>query len=422
VDIADETNATLTLSGVQSTSEGAYRVVVSNEVAAIASSNANFSLVTVPIIFSQSQPTNPVVIYESNMTLSVTAFAPGQNNGFPLGYQWQFNATNLTGANSSAYTIAANTNCAGTYSVLITNAAGSTSAVWQASFTFEGSYIGTNTLAYHLSTNAVGYAAGYSGGFYDELEVSGWSYAFYTETNMALLTNAVWSTNFWLKGVQGLSATCIGFSNSLGGQGLVTMVSPRHCLFAEHMHSGLGYFTAAFLDTNNVIYWRTNVETIFLGNDTSLGILDADLPASVGYLPILPTNFSNYLPTNKTSKVQGIGMNQDLRRFGQPMTLRAIDHPDPIYIGWSHTNTAPFGLETNWNVPLRGGDSSAPEMFLIHNQLVLATHNYYATFGPNYGIQFDLINQKMHYLSTNNSAGTDYQLTPFPLTNWPTIH
>src|SRR5271170_1201412 len=80
------------------------------------------------------------------------------------------------------------------------------------------------SLAYHLSTNAVAHARGFAENYSALLELSGWSYATYSSTNLWRLTNSVWSTNCWLRGVQGLSATCIGFSNSLGGQGLVTMV------------------------------------------------------------------------------------------------------------------------------------------------------------------------------------------------------
>ena len=237
-----------------------------------------------------------------------------------------------------------------------------------------------------------------------------------------MITNAVWSTNFWLQGVKGLSATCLALSNSLGGQGCVTMISPRHCLYANHMHLPPGHFTAVFLDTNNVIYWRTNMQNVFITDDISVGILDSDLPQSVGFLPVLPTNFTNYLPSNSSSYVQGIGMNQDKCMFSQPMTL---GNPEVV---WSSGNTAPFGLQTNWNVHLRGGDSSNPEVLLVGNQFVLVSHNHteetntWTGSGPNYVFQFNAINQNMHYLSTNNNVGTDYQLTTFSLTNWPLIN
>ena len=173
---------------------------------------------------------------------------------------------------------------------------------------------------------------------------------------------------------------------------------------------------AAFLDTNNVVYWRTNMQNVFIGNDTSLGILNADLPPSVQFLPVLPANFLNYLPTNSHCYVQGIGRNQGARMFGQPMAFNSTA------VFWNPAIAVPSGLATNWNIGLVGGDSSNPEMLLIGNQLVLTSHNFGRTIGPNYAAQIDAINRQMHYLSTNHGAGTDYQLTQVSLTNWPAIH
>jgi hypothetical protein len=421
VNIAGATNSTLTLTNVQAAQQLPYRVVVSNEVGTIASSNANFYLVTTPVIISQTPlPTNQVAIYKEMLTLSVSATAPGQNNGFPLSYEWKFNGTNISGATSASYTLLGDTNSwggtnsSGTYSVTVASAAGSASASWQTTMTYEGSYVAPGTLAYHLASNAVGRATGFTGSETDKFELFGWTHAYHSGTNLALLTNAVWSTNFWLKGVQGLSATCIGFSNGVGGQGLMTMVSPRHYLCSTHMHPES--YLAAFLDTNNIIHWRTSLGRSDVGNDTSVGILNADLPSSVGYLPVVPSNLSDYLPTNSWGIVQGVGMNQDMRVFSQPMTLG-----DAGFVNWDPRGVIPYGLGTNWSVTLRGGDSSGPARLLVGNQLVLVGHNGGIGGCPNYAYQIDAINQSMHYLSTNNNAGTDFQLTPFSLTNWTTI-
>ena len=416
VNLLGATNAALMLTNVQAAQIGSYDAVVSGNggTGSIVSSNANFYLVTPLVIISQTLPTNQIVFYQSNLTLSVTATAPGQFNGFPVGYQWQFNGANIAGANTASYSFNANNGSAGTYSVIVTNAVGGTNVFWQMTINYSGSYIDVGTLAYHLSTNAVGHTNGFVGSYNDMVEYSAPS-----STNLDRLTNAVWSTNFWLKGVQGLSANTIGYSNVLGGQGLITMVSPRHYLLATHMHPE-GYMIA-FLDTNNVVYWRTTLQRIDVtntaANDTSVGILNADLPPSVGFLPIVPTNLSSYLPENGSSNVQGIGMNQQFRLFSQPMTFGTN------YVSWNNSSMAPFGLPINWDVLIVPGDSSAPEMFLISNQLVLASHNYSAGVGPNYASQLAAINQQMHYLSTNNAVtNTDYQLTIFSMTNWPVIH
>lgn len=265
-------------------------------------------------------------------------------------------------------------------------------------------------LDYHLATNAAGHAAGRTSGYPDWLAFSAPN-----SVHLNRLTNAVWSHTFWLRGVQGLGATPIGFSNVLGGQGLPTMVSPRHYVGATHMHPE-GY-RIAFLDTNNVVHWRKTLQRVDVANDTSVGFLDAELPASVGFLPVIPANFTNYLPITSAQFVQGIGMNQDMYLFSQPMAFGYGG-----YVTWDSSRNVPNGPTKNWNVSLRAGDSSNPEMLLIGNQLVLVSHNYTAGSGPNYAGQIPAINRVMHQLSTNHHARSDYQLTEFPLTNWPAIH
>jgi hypothetical protein len=150
--------------------------------------------------------------------------------------------------------------------------------------------------------------------------------------------------------------------------------------------------------------------------DTSVGILNADLPPSVGFMPVVPTNLSRYIPESKTLIVQGIGMNQDMKYFGQPMGFS-----DAPFVIWNSQFASPNGVPRAWNVALRGGDSSNPEMLLIGDQLVLLSHNYSVQGGPNYAYLVEAINQTMHELSKHNHVRSDYQLTPFSLRNWPRI-
>jgi len=270
------------------------------------------------------------------------------------------------------------------------------------------SLMAEGTLAYHLSTNTAAHAAGRSANMGDLLE--------FTAPNspgLERLTKATWSQSFWLKDVRGLGATPIGFTNLAGGQGLPTMVSPRHYLCATHMHPE-GYLIA-FLDTNNVIFWRRTLQRVDIGNDISVGILDKDLPPSVGFLPVLAANYTNYLLT--TRYIQGVGMNQDMCLFSQPMYMGT-----GALISWNSSETVLLGPTKNWNIALRPGDSSNPEMLLIRDQLVLVAHNYFASAGPNYAMHINEINKAMHQISIRNHAKTDYQLTQYSLAGWPTIH
>ena len=413
--ISGATNAVLTLTNVTAAQQGSYNFTISSAGNSLTSSNAYFYLVTPPTIISQTLPTNITIVFQTNATLNVNASGVGQTNGFPISFQWQFNGTNISGVTSSNYSFFADINSAGTYSVSVSNAAGSNTATWFVALTYVGSYIAPGTLAYYLSTNAVSHVSGYTASFSNMLELANWTSGTYSGANLALLTNSVWSTNCWLHGMNGLSATCIGYSNGYSGQLLVTMVSPRHYLRAHHV--GSPGTLIAFLDTNNVIYWRTGLQQVQVGtSDTDVGILDADLPPSVGYLPVIPANSTNFLPTNTYSYVQGIGLHQDLRLFSQPMTFYSTA------VEWSGTAAPPFGITTNWDISLFSGDSSNPEMFLIGSQFVLVSHNFFANSGPNYAFQIDGMNQQMHYLSTNNAVGTDYQLSQFSFTNWTVIN
>jgi hypothetical protein len=418
VNLPGATNATLTVTNVQPAFTNiSYRCTVGNEVGTLASSNVNTGVVTPPVFTYQSPPTNPVVPYGSIFLMNATAVAPGQNNGFPISYRWLSNSVPLAQPLVSSLSQAATNVTARSYTLIASNAAGTASVFWTMATTFVGSYLEVGTLAYHLSTNAAAHTNGITSFYPTTFEFSQWTYADYHGTNLYLMTNAVWSTNFWLKGVQGLSAISLGETNGLGTAAGITMISPRHCLYAKHMHEAPAYFMFAFLDTNNIIHWRTNKENFFVTNDISIGILDADLPPSVGFLPMLPTNFGNYLPTNGYSYVQGIGRDQGARLFSQPMLFN-----DPAAVNWSSGISCPFGLDKIWTSALSPGDSSNPEMFLIKNQLVLVSHNYGYDGGPAHSKYLNEINRAMHYLSTNNAAATDYQLTIFPLTNWPSIH
>src|SRR5665213_3126945 len=152
VNISGATNASLTLAGVQTTNAGSYQVVISDSAGSVTSDVANLYVVTPPVI-SQSTPTNLVTIYGKYVSFTATVTAPYQANGFPLYYQWQFNGTNIPYANTNSYHFNANDTNGGTYSIIVTNAAGSASASWQMSLTNAINV--TNDLLLVYNTNSV---------------------------------------------------------------------------------------------------------------------------------------------------------------------------------------------------------------------------------------------------------------------------
>ena len=116
--------ATLTIANAQFQDAGAYSVRVSNGAGSITSAVAVLTVLGPPVILLQ--PANQSTFIGSNATFTVLA-----DGTPPLGYQWYFNTnTVLPGATNSQVTILnAQTNDAGTYSVIVTNIYGAATSV-----------------------------------------------------------------------------------------------------------------------------------------------------------------------------------------------------------------------------------------------------------------------------------------------------
>ena len=119
------TSNVLTITDVQTNDSGDYTVIVTNIAGSVISSNAVLTVATSPVIVTQ--PTNQAVALGSNATFAVTAVGIS-----PLSYQWQTNGVNLTdgggisGSTNNVLTITdVQTNNSGSYTVVITNIAGS---------------------------------------------------------------------------------------------------------------------------------------------------------------------------------------------------------------------------------------------------------------------------------------------------------
>ena len=109
------TNATLTLTNVQFSQAGAYTVAITNLYGSTLSSNATLTVLAPPTIITQ--PTNQTVYVGGTASFSVTA-----SGTFPLGYQWNFNHTNIANATNATLVLTkVQLNQAGNYAVLVTN-------------------------------------------------------------------------------------------------------------------------------------------------------------------------------------------------------------------------------------------------------------------------------------------------------------
>lgn len=119
--IANATNATLTLSNVQLANVGNYAVAITNSTGATNSGTASLTLIS-PIIITQ-QPQSVSALNASSVGFTVAATGTG-----PLSYQWRKDGSNLTdggnisgSATTTLQLLSVSTNDAGNYDVVITS-------------------------------------------------------------------------------------------------------------------------------------------------------------------------------------------------------------------------------------------------------------------------------------------------------------
>ena len=122
--LAGRTNASFTLTNVQSAQVGSYWAVVTNAGGGVTSSIVTLALNTIPVV--ETQPQGQILVAGSEATFFVEA-----GGASPLRYQWKLGATSINGA-TNAVLVRSNVQLgdAGNYTVVITNGLGAvTSAV-----------------------------------------------------------------------------------------------------------------------------------------------------------------------------------------------------------------------------------------------------------------------------------------------------
>jgi len=123
VNIPGAASMDYSINNVQASNAGMYRVVVSNSGGSVTSNAVQLTVSSPPVI--ADQPSDITVSVGQMATFSVTA-----NGSNPLSYQWKKHGTNISGANSSSYSIPnAQLSDAGTYSVFISNSLGNTTSI-----------------------------------------------------------------------------------------------------------------------------------------------------------------------------------------------------------------------------------------------------------------------------------------------------
>jgi pectate lyase len=117
--VAGATSPTLSLSNVQASDAGGYAVTVTNGAGSLTSNPATLTVITPPSIITQ--PASQTV--NAGQTATFTVAASGTA---PFNYQWQKNGSDIAGANAPGLTLPnVHDGDAGTYAVVVSNAAGS---------------------------------------------------------------------------------------------------------------------------------------------------------------------------------------------------------------------------------------------------------------------------------------------------------
>lgn len=124
VDIPGATSSSYTIPEVSAADAGSYSVVVGNSVASFQSDPAFLEVTAAPAPVVTTQPSNRLVSLGAPVVFQVKATGTP-----PLSYQWSFNGVPISGATSASYALdAAKVTDSGAYSVVVTNAAGSTTS------------------------------------------------------------------------------------------------------------------------------------------------------------------------------------------------------------------------------------------------------------------------------------------------------
>ncbi|XP_071083766.1 uncharacterized protein [Haliotis cracherodii] len=176
------------------------------------------------------------------------------------------------------------------------------------------------------------------------------------------------NTDCW---AYGLDLTCMSPWNSEHGvRKAGTLVSPRHAVWARHYNIPVNT-TIRFVDAGNDVVDRRIVATryvdpashSFWGHDIVVGLLDQDVPSTIGFARVLPRNLTSFRGPRQ----------ERLPTFSSDFEEKAlIDDLSVISSNYaSLLEPSKFSLRHLYYEPKIVGDSGNPTFFVINNELVL---------------------------------------------------
>ena len=219
------------------------------------------------------------------------------------------------------------------------------------------------------------------------------------------------NTNCWLHGVKGLTAMS-PFNRQAAYHMPGTAVTPRHILMVTHMRCAPGTVfqfatTDSQIESRKLIAYSDSTKI----NDLSVGLLDTDLPPSIGFMRVMPPLWRQIMPEAFQSRRPG----------SNPADRSKTDvHPVVAFNHWKQAFVTDFGGQgvlldksiwfPGWFGYAAGGDSGHPLCVLANNELFLITLYTTPSGGMLYPDYITLINTEMEELSRAHKSPI-YRLT-----------
>ena len=148
-----------------------------------------------------------------------------------------------------------------------------------------------------------------------------------------------------------------------------TLISPRHIIFAKHFPFSAST-TIVFIAPDNSVVSR-KIEKVEFATSTSIDIgvalLDRDVPESIPFYPIVPSNvWQQYLSTAANADIPIIYLDQEDKVGVQNVKANAFYNNS---VNMSHVKGA--GKRAEFDEPIIVGDSGNPAFAVVGGQPVL---------------------------------------------------
>jgi hypothetical protein len=192
----------------------------------------------------------------------------------------------------------------------------------------------------------------------------------------------------------------------------ITAISPMHCIGAHHAAASAGR-VFNFVGADNRTVTRTVVASLNPADDIEIYLLNQKLPPSVTPMRVLPPDWASYLRPGVELDLPAIFINQDNRLFcAEAAGIQTSANPLVVY------HLPSTLLRDAFNKPIVSGDSSFPEMVMVHGVAAMLSTWHFGGYGagPLIAAHYKVINEAMRQLSDKFGTAAPYQLQPVDMT------